>query len=267
MVRETLETGLELTFKSSEVEGGTGRPSAVRTFAADVAAVVEAVGDTLRVKQVNFARSVTFILVPAERDEALPHLAGRDDDEVLGEDAPELAQLEGVRTVIELASVFALPADDALPAAVAIRPALAQAYVRLARTLKDKHASMEVAAPLIEDAHVSEEKATRLVEVADEPIRLPPDEITVNGRLIAADANTLHFRVKLAEDYPRPEYMAPQTKYVEGVYADPAKLAVEKHSLWNSEVSADLIVSLAQYPDRLYPTMTGVTFVRMRPGN
>jgi hypothetical protein len=268
MVRETINNGLALTFESPDVEGGSGKPRTVNSFAADVARLVEAAGNQFRLKQVTFQHSVTFRLIPEDAEAALRALEAievADDDLPVGETMAGAAELEAVAAAIELTNVLALPADEALPAAVKVRPALAEAYVHLAKTLDDKQASLRVGDPDAPAAEVTRDKAHAIVEIAENPVPAPPAEIEIRGILSAADAKAATFKIELDEDFPRPPGMAPQTRYVEGEYNSASREAVEKYSLWNSRVVATVIAKRAQYPTRLQPTITGYSFQSIRP--
>jgi hypothetical protein len=112
---------------------------------------------------------------------------------------------------------------------------------------------------------VTTEKAETLLGIAGTPIAIEPEPLQIRGILSAADASAATFKVRMDDDFPRPEGIPPQTRYIEGSYNSAAREAVEKHSLWNARVIATVIATRAQYADRIYPTITGFAFESIAP--
>jgi hypothetical protein len=270
-VADVVRKPLELTYDTdgAELEEGSGEPSLVRKLVADAVRLAESAGEGLfRVKQVSFPHSVTIQFVPVVAGairETIDRAVEDDPEREVTDDEIQLWVPESVAAAAEISHVLSLPPEQAFPEAMGIRASLARAYAETARTLVETGASVTIEGPGETVASIDRTEAQRVVDVADQGIDVEPTTITIRGVLIGADSSSATFKVRLDPEAGRPDALAPQLKNVEGNYNTRSREAVEKQSLWNSGVVADVLLIRKQFPDRTKPTITGYSFQDIRP--
>jgi hypothetical protein len=263
-VVEVLDQRVEAVWDGPGVTRTGGKLDVVGKFLVSFNGLLESLGSRTTMNNLAFGSSVRIELRPfvsRETRQRAARLAERDpeglvDDELLKELIPD-----SVVAVTAAAELLATPAQDGLREARRHGRAVADAYVRMARTVAEGQATLRVSAPGREAA-MGSRRAQLVIDHLEERTELEPYLLTVAGRLTRTDSEEETFRIVLDRERMPPQ-LDGRRRVIEGSYTTGASRQVQEGGLWDRDVIARVRVYPVRDPLHPKPVMGRFRFINV----
>lgn len=249
-IAPVLTESFEAVFRGNHVGTDGGSPGAVGHFLVSLQGFLNSLDADVLMTLLNFASSVHVELRPVVPESAAT--MARDLAQTDPQGVPQRSDLKALIPTSVTATYAAVRILDQENAHEAIQETrrygvkVTNAYVALARTVRDAEGEVSLAAPRNQRvATFKAATADRVIRESARPETLPPQDFKIVGILTRTDSEEERFRVALDTTKTPPELPA-QKRFVEGPYTEEARKHVEENGLWNQRVIADI----RGYPER-----------------